>query len=78
MSLNPVLKMKVVSNNTGGTVTSGYNSYKVPPTSSGVKIINQGQAGGNSTFSVKYFANPGFNYPAGSYSVDIVYTATHA
>lgn len=78
MTVNPVLKLKVVNNNTGGTVTSGYNNYKTPPTSNGSKIINQGHPGDNNTFSVKYFANPGFNYPAGTYSVDIVYTATHA
>ncbi|MBS1772262.1 MAG: hypothetical protein JST82_05335 [Bacteroidetes bacterium] len=78
MSVNPVLKLKVVNNNTGGTVTSGFNNYKTPPTNAGTKIINQGQPGGNNTFSVKYFANPGFNYPAGTYSVDIVYTATQA
>jgi len=77
MPVSPVLKLKVTANNTGGTISSGFNNYQSPSTS-GSKIINNARAGGNNTFSVKYFANPGFTYPAGIYSVDIVYTATKA
>lgn len=77
MPVNPVLKLKVTANNTGGSVSSGFTNYKSPSTS-GSKIINNATAGGNNTFSVKYFANPGFSYPAGTYSVDIIYTATKA
>lgn len=78
MSVNPILKLKVVSNQTGGSVSSGYTSYKVPPTSNGTRIIQNGRPGAENTFTVKYMANPGFNYPAGTYSVDIMYTATQA
>lgn len=77
MSTSSVLKFKVTANNTGGTLTSGYNNYKSMSTS-GAKVINNGTAGGNNTFSVKYKATPGFTYPAGTYTVDVVYTATQS
>ncbi len=41
-----------------------------------VYLISNGQNGGNQTFSVMYNATPGFAYPAGTYTVDVVYTAT--
>jgi hypothetical protein len=31
---------------------------------------------GNSTFSVDYNANPGYDYDAGTYTISVVYTAT--
>lgn len=77
MKTNSVLKFKIASNNTGGTLTSGYSNYKALSTS-GSKVINNGSAGGNNTFSVKYKATPGFTYPAGTYTVDVVYTATQS
>ncbi len=77
MNVNPVLKVMVTSNSTGGSVTSGYNHFKTLSTS-GSKIINNANPGNNSSFSVQYEATPGFTYPAGTYSVDVVYTATQA
>lgn len=77
MSTSSVLKFKVTANNTGGTLSSGYTNYKAFSTS-GAKVINNGTPGGNNTFSVKYKATPGFTYPAGTYTVDVVYTATQS
>lgn len=72
-----VLRLKVLNNNTGGTVTSGYANFNSLSTSS-KNMINNATAGGNNTFSVQYRATPGFTYPAGSYTMEIVYTATQA
>lgn len=77
MKVSDVLKVKITANNTGGTISSGFANYKSPSTG-GTKIINNATPGGNNTFSVKYLADPGFEYPAGTYTVDIVYTATQA
>jgi hypothetical protein len=41
-------------------------------------VITNAAAGENKNFSVEYQAKPGFTYPAGTYSVDIIYTATQA
>lgn len=77
MNVTNVLKVKVTANNTGGTLGSGFSNYKNMSTS-GAKIINAGTPGGNNTFSIKYMATPGFAYPAGTYTVNIIYTATQA
>lgn len=75
MSVNSVLSMKITVNNTGGSVTSGFSNYK-NLSSGNQRIIKDGEAGGNQTFNIKYKANPGFSFPAGTYTVDIVYTVT--
>jgi len=75
MYVSNVLTLKVTENNTGGTVTSGYGNYK-SLSSSGKKIINNGDAGNNQTFAIKYKATPGFNFPTGTYTVDVVFTVT--
>lgn len=70
------LKIKVVSNNTGGTVPNGVNNKYSNMSKSNKKLINNGTAGGNNTFAVQYKADPGYEFPAGTYSVDVIYTAT--
>ena len=77
MPVNGVLGVMVSANSTGGTIGSGFsNSAYNTLTSSNQDLITNGSRGGNQTFSVKYKATPGFAYPAGTYSVDVVYTAT--
>lgn len=73
-STMPVSKMAITvsSNSTGGTPITG----AMPLSSTSQPIITGGQNGGNQTFGVKYTATPGFEYPAGAYSTDVVYTAT--
>lgn len=75
MPVQNVLKVKVTANNTGGTAGSFGTSYKTLKSSSQT-LINNASNGGDKTFAVKYLATPGFAYPAGNYSVDVIYTAT--
>ena len=72
-----VLGVVVSANSTGGALGTGFSasSYKAL-SSSAATIINSGDRGGNQKFSVKYKATPGFAYPAGTYTTDVVYTAT--
>lgn len=75
MPVSGVLAAKVSANGTGGTIAGSFGSY-TSLTSSAQNLISNGANGGNQTFSVMYEATPGFAYPAGTYTVDVVYTAT--
>lgn len=70
------LKIRVVSNSTGGSVPSSVNNKYANMSKSNKKLINNGTPGGDNTFAVQYKADPGYSFPAGTYSVDIVYTTT--
>lgn len=77
MPVNGVLGVMVSANSTGGSIgsnfsSSAYNTLK----NSDQDLITSGSRGGNQKFSIKYKATPGFAYPAGTYTVDVVYTAT--
>ncbi|MBS1781390.1 MAG: hypothetical protein JST70_18835 [Bacteroidetes bacterium] len=77
MPVSSVLNIKVTANSTGGTVSNPFSTTdytNITPASR--TMISNGSRGGNQTFSIKYMADPGFNYPAGTYSADVVYTAT--
>lgn len=72
-----VLSVALVENNTGGLVGPGFESMAYKPLSiSSSDLILGASNGGNQNFTVKYKANPVFNYPAGTYNTDVVYTAT--
>jgi len=75
MPVADVLSMKLVSTNTAGTVAGGFNNF-TNLTVSPQDLITNASRGNNQIFSVKYKANPGFEYPAGIYSTDVIYTAT--
>jgi hypothetical protein len=75
MSVNKLL-IKVVKNNTGGNVPGNVNNKYKSMSASKRKLINAGTPGGDNTFAVQYKADPGYDFPAGTYSVDIIYTAT--
>jgi len=70
-----VLDVKVSANGTGGSIAGTYAGYTDLSTTAS-NIITNGSYGGNQTFSVMYKAQPGFSYAAGTYSIDVVYTAT--
>lgn len=77
MPVSSVLGLIVTANTTGGTVanpfsTSNYAFIRRNPQD----LISNGNRGGDQKFSIKYKATPGFEYPAGTYTVDVVYTAT--
>jgi hypothetical protein len=77
MPVNGVLAIKVPANATGGTIAAPFSSSSFTYlTSSAQALINNGSNGSAQTFDVQYKATPGFNYPAGTYTVDVVYTAT--
>jgi hypothetical protein len=76
MPVSGVLDLMVSSNQTGGTIASSYSNYGGGLSTSAASLISGGSNGNNQTFSVKYKATPGFAYPAGTYTVDVVYTAT--
>ena len=77
MPVSGVLALKVSANGTGGTIASPFSASAFSTlTSTAANLISNGNNGGNQTFSVMYEATPGFTYPAGTYTVDVVYTAT--
>lgn len=73
IAIQGVLQFMVTSNNTGGSLS--YNSYQGIPSGTAT-IINWGSPGGNKTFGVTYKAIPGFALPAGTYTAQVIYTAT--
>lgn len=74
---NNALWMKVAQNNTGGSLVGGFSSNGFAAlTSSNQDILTNGVRGGNRTFKVQYKCTPGFVLPAGTYSLDVVFTAT--
>lgn len=77
MPVNDVLGVQVATNSTGGSIAWPFGTgYYVNMPTSPWTLIRDGNRGSSQTFSVKYLAYPGFNYPEGIYTVDIVYTAT--
>ena len=75
MPVSGVLNVKVSANGTGGSIAAPFSGYS-SLTSSNQDLIADGTRGGNQTFSVMYKGTPGFSYPAGDYSVNVVYTVT--
>jgi len=75
MPVEGVLAVKVTANSTGGDVAGSFSNYATL-TASNQNLITSADRGGNQAFSVKYKATPSFAYPAGTYAVDVVYTAT--
>lgn len=72
-----VLGVKVTANGTGGSIATPFSAGSYATiTNTNQNLIADGARGGNQTFSVQYKATPGFAYPAGTYSVNVVYTAT--
>lgn len=72
-----VLRQKVTNNNTGGSVASGHHNFTSLSTN-GKNMITNATAGADNRFRVQYRATPGFAYPAGTYAVNIIYTATQS
>ncbi len=70
------LNLMVTANGTGGTIASTYASSFTDVTNTATTILSNCANGGNQTFSVQYQATPGFSFPAGTYTANIVFTAT--
>ena len=77
MPVTGVLDLRVPVNGTGGTIASPFSATTYADLSATAQsLLTNCNNGGNQTFSIQYNATPGFAYPAGTYTVDIVYTAT--
>ena len=77
MPVSGVLDLKVSANGTGGTIATPFSASAYSDiTATNQNLISNGSKGGAQTFSVMYQATPGFSYPAGTYTTDVVYTAT--
>ena len=77
MPVSGVLKLMVPANSTGGSIATPFSSSAYTTlTSTDQNLINNGTNGNNQLFSVQYQATPGFTYPAGTYTTDVIYTAT--
>lgn len=74
-----VMKIQVADNKTGGTQPftarvlgwQSFSAWGFP-----VTLLTNCKPGGNQTFTVKYKATPGINCVAGTYTTEMVYTAT--
>lgn len=75
MPVNDILFLAIANNSTGGNVASAFNSYKSLSSTAQDLLLNC-RNGADQTFAINYKANPGNNYPAGDYTVGVVYTAT--
>ncbi|RYZ19330.1 MAG: hypothetical protein EOP49_48550 [Sphingobacteriales bacterium] len=71
------LLMAVTSNATGGAIGSGFTSpsYKALGTSN-ASLITGGLAGPDQLFTIRYKTIPGYSYAGGTYTIDVVFTAT--
>ena len=77
MPVAGVLDLRVPANATGGTIVSPFSASSYADLSATAQnLLTNCNNGGNQTFSIQYNATPGFAYPAGTYTVDVVYTAT--
>ena len=77
MPVANILNLMVSSNTTGGTIASGFSASAYNTLGATAQnLLSNCNNGGDQKFAVKYKATPGFAYPAGTYTVDVVYTAT--
>ena len=77
MPVSGVLGLEVTAAAAGSTIVSPFSAAAYSTlTSSNQNMLSNATLGGNQTFSVQYMATPGWSYPAGTYAVDVVYTAT--
>lgn len=77
MPIIKVLNLQVTANGTGGSIVSPFaNTTYSTLSNTNQDLINYGSKGGNQTFSIRYKATPGFMFPAGTYTANVIYTAT--
>lgn len=70
-------RAKVTENATGGNIAAPFSATNFAPLlGNDQNIINNGHYGADQTFSVMYKCTPGLGLVAGTYSINIVYTAT--
>ncbi len=77
----PVMPVNVLRlrlrNRPSGTVPGGtFLASFTPLSPTDQTMVAEANRGGNQVFRVKYQARPGFEYPAGTYTTTVIYTAT--
>ena len=75
MPVSNTLFLSVAENNTGGTIANSFSNF-VSLSDNSKQLLLNCKNGGDKTFSINYKAIPGPQYPAGDYTVGILYTAT--
>lgn len=77
MPVTGVLTCDIENNNTGGTINTAYaNETYGAISTTPVTLISNANNGNSQTFAVEYYAQPGFAYPAGTYTVNVIISAT--
>ena len=77
MPVKGILGLRMVENNTDGATGTTFEVKGFATLAAeDQQLISGGKRGGDQNFTIQYNATPGFAYPAGIYSVDVVYTAT--
>jgi len=70
------LNVGLFYNGTGGAAASTFSNKFAPLSQAPQTIITNGAKGGFQYFFTRYKATPGFAYPAGTYTAEVIYTAT--
>lgn len=76
LSANAALRVKVSDNKTGGNTASASWLFLNTLGTAPVTILNNCDPGNNQTFSIRYKMIPGVTLPSGTYTIDMVLTAT--
>jgi hypothetical protein len=75
--MSSVLGLKIINNTTGGTIQSPYSTAAYQPIqSTDQPLISTGTNGDNQRFTVAFEFRPGFKFPGGLYTAEIVFTAS--
>ena len=70
-------QLKMTANTTSGTISSPFSTSSYATlTDNDQNLIVNAVNGNDRRFSFKYKCNPGWGMPAGTYTFDVVYTAT--
>ena len=75
MMVADVLKAKI-SNYNSGTAASTFASAFTALSNTSSSLLTGATKGGDRQFDITYKATPGFNFPSGTYTANVVYTAT--
>ena len=75
MPVNNTLYLALNTNNTGGSSSTFGNNY-TSIDAANKELLVDCENGADKRFSVNYKALPDYGYPAGIYTVGVIYTAT--
>lgn len=76
MPIDNILYLSVASNNTGGVTSPLFNAQYTTLSASPKQLLTNCLNGSDRRFAINYKAIPSTEYPAGTYSVGVIYTAT--